>query len=558
MKNERKKQGISVLLLICISITTALAVPVTLPAQPAVSENCTQIHLSVSENGPETKMPEAKIPEANVPETKVLETGEPAPEPEAAKQEISANSVQPETLSAVSELLAVSASYRTIKVSYKAVYGAEGYEVYRGTSAKNMKLIADLSPLRTSYTDKGDDKKYLQTNKRYYYKVRAYRLDDKKQKIYGGFSAVVSAKPVLDDPVLIMTKTVNYKSVKLTYGRVKGANGYVIYRSEKKDSGFRRIATVKKGKIVEYTDKTCKTGTKYYYRIRAYRTIDGKKKYSAYSGVITAKTKLNTPKMKGITVVSPDTALLTWRRVSGASGYAIYRSETKDGKYRRVAWAKGGKTVQAYVGGQENGKTYYYKVRAYRTVDKKKKYSAYSVILGAMFNQLASGDETYQGKAQRIFGLNYYKKYASKEEAERNMVSITVNVWDFASDGVTKVTKQKTLQVHKNIAETVKQIFKEIYEGEEKFPIKNVGGYSWRGDTSRSEHCCGLAIDINWEENYLIDNGVIISGKLYEPGVNPYSIPTDGEVARIMKKYGFSQGIWGKRCDYMHFSYFGT
>ena len=92
----------------------------------------------------------------------------------------------------------------------------------------------------------------------------------------------------------------------------------------------------------------------------------------------------------------------------------------------------------------------------------------------------------------------------------------------------------------------------------ERFPIKNVSGYTWRGESSNSEHCCGLAIDINWEENYLIDNGVIISGKCYQPGINPYSIPTNGEVAKIMNKYGFSQGIWGNRCDYMHFSYFGT
>jgi hypothetical protein len=120
------------------------------------------------------------------------------------------------------------------------------------------------------------------------------------------------------------------------------------------------------------------------------------------------------------------------------------------------------------------------------------------------------------------------------------------------------VTKYRTLTVNEKIAPTVVQIFKEIYEGSEQFPIKNVGGYSWRGLTSRSEHCEGLAIDINWEENYLIDNGQILSGKLYEPGVNPYSIPTDGEVARIMRKYGFSQGLWGNRCDYMHFSYFGT
>jgi len=48
-------------------------------------------------------------------------------------------------------------------------------------------------------------------------------------------------------------------------------------------------------------------------------------------------------------------------------------------------------------------------------------------------------------------------------------------------------------------------------------------------------------------------------GKDWKPGRYPYSIPKDGEVARILEKYGFSQGLWGKNnLDYMHFSYFGT
>ncbi len=536
MKDRRKIQGMAIAMLVCITMTSVFANPVTILAAPTVSEN---------------KIPVAETVSAN--EITVLPIAEAKTE-----EQVSENDAQTPAVEQVTGVSVESASYRTLKISYKALYGVKGYEIYRGTSKDDMKLVADLSAIRTSYTDKGEAKVYLTTGKKYYYKVRAYIYDENEKKVYGEFSTVASGKPKLDAPAITMAETVNYKSVKITYGKVNGANGYVIYRSTKKDSGFKKIATVKKKKTVTYTDKKCKTGTKYYYKVRAYRMVDGKKKYSGYSEVISAKTKLNTPKLKSVTVTSADTALLTWKKVSGASGYYIYRCETKKGKYKRVLNVKGGANVQAYVSGQENGKTYYYKVRAYRTVDKKKKFSAYSNIKNAVFNLLASADETYQDKAQRIFGLPYYKKYASKEEADRHMVSITVDVWDFAADGVTKVSKQRTLVVHQNIAATVKQIFKEIYEGQERFPIKNVSGYTWRGESSNSEHCCGVAIDINWEENYLIDNGVIISGKLYEPGVNPYSIPTDGEVARIMNKYGFKQGIWGNRCDYMHFSYFGT
>ena len=197
---------------------------------------------------------------------------------------------------------------------------------------------------------------------------------------------------------------------------------------------------------------------------------------------------------------------------------------------------------------------------AYGNKKLKLTYSAYSNIKTATFNLLSFEGETYTQKCKRIFGTDSYRKYGSEAEAAANMTTVKIAVWDFAPDGVTKVTKYRYVTVHKNIAPTVEQIFKEIYEGTEQFPIKSIGGYSYRGASSSSEHCEGPAIDINWEENYMIDNGTILSGRLYQPGINPYSIPTNGEVARIMKKYGFSQGLWPykNRYDYMHFSYFGT
>ena len=81
---------------------------------------------------------------------------------------------------------------------------------------------------------------------------------------------------------------------------------------------------------------------------------------------------------------------------------------------------------------------------------------------------------------------------------------------------------------------------------------------TWSG---RSEHSCGTAIDINPKENYYCDPmGNPLSGEYWKPGEDPYSIPLDGEVATIMAKYGFTQGVnWSNGFkDYMHFSYFGT
>ena len=179
---------------------------------------------------------------------------------------------------------------------------------------------------------------------------------------------------------------------------------------------------------------------------------------------------------------------------------------------------------------------------------------------------LAYAGETYAEKSMRIFGevvpYNYYNYayrnyYTSAAEALEHMVTISVKVWDFTdSTQTTKTTKTKSFMVHENIADTVIAIFDEIYNGEEQFPIHYVGGYRWDYD---SEHTIGVAIDINPNENYYYNfrTGQQV-GSYWKPGEDPYSIPTDGEVARIFNKYGFRQGIWNSAVDYMHFSYFGT
>jgi len=82
-------------------------------------------------------------------------------------------------------------------------------------------------------------------------------------------------------------KAVNVKtrSAKLTWKKVSGATGYMVYRSTKKISGFKRVATVKKASTVKYVNKKLKKGKTYYYKIRAYRTVNGKTLYSKYTTV---------------------------------------------------------------------------------------------------------------------------------------------------------------------------------------------------------------------------------------------------------------------------------
>ena len=71
--------------------------------------------------------------------------------------------------------------------------------------------------------------------------------------------------------------------------KVKKASGYEIYMSSKKNSGYKKTATVKKVSAVKYTKKKLKAGKKYYFKVRTYRTVKGKKIYSSYSKVKSTK-----------------------------------------------------------------------------------------------------------------------------------------------------------------------------------------------------------------------------------------------------------------------------
>ncbi len=182
------------------------------------------------------------------------------------------------------------------------------------------------------------------------------------------------------------------------------------------------------------------------------------------------------------------------------------------------------------------------------------------IIIDTIPAGMTFAGESYGSRVARIFGDGAsYHKYADSSEAASHQATVTVPVWSLDADG-NKYTRMASFQVHEALASTVLQIFTEIYQGSEQFPICSLGGYSWRGDASTSEHCLGTAIDINPNENYMCTNsGTALTGTHWSPGDDPYSISPDGDVVRIFTKYGFGWGgTWNSKKDYMHFSYFGT
>lgn len=170
-----------------------------------------------------------------------------------------------------------SAGTTSVKLTWGKAAGADKYKVYRATSAKGKyKLVKTTSALYTT------DKK-LTTGKNYYYKVRA--LGGKN--FYSSYTAVAKVKPV---PAKVTLKAkAGKRSATLSWAKVSGASGYKVYRATKKNGSYKRICTTTRTRIVN--NKNVKTGKTYYYKVKAYKTVKGKKIYSAYSAVKSAKAK---------------------------------------------------------------------------------------------------------------------------------------------------------------------------------------------------------------------------------------------------------------------------
>ena len=153
------------------------------------------------------------------------------------------------------------------------------------------------------------------------------------------------------------------EKVKVSWSKSSKAVKYNLYRSTKAKSGYRKIKTVTSS---AYTDRKVTAGKTYYYKVQAVASE------GAYSSANSAAVKVKSAK-KG-------RANISWKKISGASGYEVYMSQYKSKGFKKKAAVKKQKVVSASVKGLKSGKKYYVKIRAYRTINGKKVYGAYSKI----------------------------------------------------------------------------------------------------------------------------------------------------------------------------------
>ena len=246
------------------------------------------------------------------------------------------------------------------QLKWNAVSGAAKYWVYRSTDGVNFKYYD--STAKTSYTNTG-----ALLGTKYHYRVKAVAVVNGKNVA----SADSGTKSLFTTPAApgVSIYRVNGKP-QLKWSAVTGAEKYWIYRST--DGVNFKYYDSTTG--TSYTNCIAASGTEYYYKVKAAAVVNGKDVASDFSNT---KSLFTTPAAPSVSITtSKGKPKLTWKAVKGADKYYIYRStDGKNFKYYNETDEAGYTNYSTNI-----GTTYYYKVRAVKTIDGNDHKSDFSAV----------------------------------------------------------------------------------------------------------------------------------------------------------------------------------
>ncbi len=148
-------------------------------------------------------------------------------------------------------------TYDSLTLKWKAVKGAKGYNIYVADSADGSYQYYMTTKKASNVLKK------LDAGRTYYFKVTAFR-DNYESPLSGN----VSGRPSIGNVTKLKVVSQSGTELKVTWKTVKGAEKYVILRSDSQNGNYTQIGETNKA---YYVDSGLANSTTYFYKVYAVR-----------------------------------------------------------------------------------------------------------------------------------------------------------------------------------------------------------------------------------------------------------------------------------------------
>lgn len=198
-------------------------------------------------------------------------------------------------------------------------------------------------------------------------------------------TAIVAEAASVGKVTGLKSKTLSNSEIQLNWSKVKGASGYTVYM--RKNGKYNKLGDCKG---TSYTVKKLPNATRENFKVRAYKTVKGKKVYGEYSA--NWNTATNPQACKGLKVssVGTDSVKLSWTKI-GCTNYRIYQNIK--GKWKEIGKTTGTSyTVKKLAPATK----YQFKIRACKQDDKKTNNNHYGKYSGVVTATTKKSDKITQ------------------------------------------------------------------------------------------------------------------------------------------------------------------
>ena len=270
------------------------------------------------------------------------------------------------TLSAVTGAKVKTQGTTSLTLAWDKNASANGYVVEQYKGGKWTQITKTASNAVVSYTVNG-----LKADTTYTFRIKGYVVSGTTE--YSSEYTRLAAKTRIANVGTFKGSAVSGSAIKLDWSKNDKATGYVI--EQYKGGKWTALATTKNNTTLTFTVKGLASATVYSFRIKSFRTVNGKTDYSEYTSL---KAATSFGGVNNLTVKSYTASAITlaWNKKASANGYVV--EQYKGGKWTQIAKTSSNATVTYTVNGLKADTTYTFRVRAYKTAAGKTIYSEYT------------------------------------------------------------------------------------------------------------------------------------------------------------------------------------